>query len=163
LALEFGTRELAYNTRGDVQSALVAILPTPRAPTIENANLAKKKKASRLDNDKWTFLSNHTHVAICIARQPDVLLREVAAKIGITERAVQRIVTDLDEAGYLTRIKVGRRNRYRIHGERRLRHRLMQHQDLGTVLELAKPGRKKKATTAKKPSKKKPAKRARRK
>lgn len=75
----------------------------------------------------WTFLTNHAHVLFCIAQDPEVRLRDVAARVGITERAVQRIVTDLDAEGYLTVFKEGRRNRYRVHHERPLRHPIERH------------------------------------
>lgn len=70
----------------------------------------------------WTFLSNHGHVLICLALNEDDTMREVAMKVGITERAVQRIVTDLEDAGVVSRERCGRRNRYRIHLASPLRH-----------------------------------------
>ncbi len=72
--------------------------------------------------DQWTFLTNHARVLLWIARDPEVRLRDVAAGIGITERAVQLIVADLEAAGYLTRTRVGRRNRYTIDDSVALRH-----------------------------------------
>lgn len=63
----------------------------------------------------WSFLTNHAHTLVCLARNPDQTLREVANNIGVTERAVQRIVSDLEQAGVLTRHRLGRRNRYEIH------------------------------------------------
>ncbi|RJL24245.1 helix-turn-helix transcriptional regulator [Bailinhaonella thermotolerans] len=71
---------------------------------------------------RWTFLTNHARVLLEIARDPNVRLRDIAASIGITERAAQSIVSDLEEAGYLTRIRVGRRNHYNIDRTRRFRH-----------------------------------------
>jgi predicted transcriptional regulator len=70
----------------------------------------------------WTFLTNHMHVLLCIVRDPDIRLRDLAAKVGITERAAQRIVTDLVKEGYLERSRVGRRNQYVVHAELPLRH-----------------------------------------
>ncbi|MEO1232334.1 MAG: winged helix-turn-helix transcriptional regulator [Myxococcota bacterium] len=70
----------------------------------------------------WTFLSNHAHVLLCLARTPNMRLREVSEKVGITERAVQRIVADLQDEGYIEIHKEGRRNRYVIHLDRSLRH-----------------------------------------
>jgi DNA-binding MarR family transcriptional regulator len=70
----------------------------------------------------WTFLTNHSHVLVLLARAPDALLREVAAKVGITERAVQRIVAELAEGGYLRIQRVGRRNRYHVVDRLPLRH-----------------------------------------
>ena len=63
-----------------------------------------RRSATNLD---WTFLSNHAHVLICLAQEPEVRLREVAARVGITERAVQHIVADLEEGGYLSRKRKG--------------------------------------------------------
>ena len=82
----------------------------------------------------WTFLTNHSHVLLCIADNPDVLLREVATRVGITERATQRIVAELESDGYLSHVKVGRRNRYEVHPERPLRHPLEDHLEIGALL-----------------------------
>ena len=84
----------------------------------------------------WTFLSNHTHVLVCIARDPAVTMREVADHVGITERAVQRIVRDLVDDGYLTRQREGRHNVYGVRAERPLRHHLERSTDLGALLEI---------------------------
>ncbi len=84
----------------------------------------------------WTFLTNHSHVLICLARDPSARLRDVADEVGITERAVQRIVTDLENGGVLTRTREGRRNRYSIHGERRLRHPVESHRSVLDLLSL---------------------------
>lgn len=70
----------------------------------------------------WTFLSNHGHVLVALSRDPSARLRDIAEAVGITERATQAIVRDLEEGGYLTKVKVGRRNEYRLHPHRRLRH-----------------------------------------
>ncbi|WP_084965767.1 helix-turn-helix transcriptional regulator [Thermoactinospora rubra] len=70
----------------------------------------------------WTFLTHHARVLLEIARDPQVRLRDIAARIGITERAVQGIVTDLHEAGYLTRTKVGRRNHYTLNLDQSFRY-----------------------------------------
>jgi predicted ArsR family transcriptional regulator len=69
----------------------------------------------------WTFLTNHAHVLLCIASDPEVRLRDVATTVGITERAAQRIVTELVDDGYLERRRVGRRNAYRVNANRPLR------------------------------------------
>lgn len=70
----------------------------------------------------WTFLTNHTHVLLCIAKDPTIRLRDVATLVGITERAAQSIVADLVAEGYLTRSRVGRRNVYDVHQHAPLRH-----------------------------------------
>ena len=82
----------------------------------------------------WTFLTNHAHVLFCLTRNSDTRLRDVAAEVGLTERATQRIVTDLVEAGYLERRREGRNNTYVVHGEMPLRHPLEQHRSIGEVL-----------------------------
>jgi hypothetical protein len=84
----------------------------------------------------WTFLSNHSHVLLCIAREPEVRLREVAHRVGITERAVQRIVADLEEGGYLSHSREGRRNHYEVHLDRPLRHSIESHREVGVLLNL---------------------------
>jgi predicted transcriptional regulator len=89
---------------------------------------------SGMATGSWTFLTNHSHVLLCIAADPDVLLREVAAQVGITERATQRIVAELEAAGYVSHVKVGRRNRYEVHSELPLRHPLEDHLEIGALL-----------------------------
>lgn len=89
------------------------------------------------DNEKgWRFVTNHTQVLLCIARDPDVRLRDVAEMVGITERAVQRIVTDLVEAGFLQRQRVGRRSRYVIDRGVEMRHPAQAGHDIGELLAL---------------------------
>lgn len=70
----------------------------------------------------WTFLTNHAHVLLCLAKDPAARMRDVAVQVGVTERAVQRIVADLEEAGYLRRERTGRQNHYEIHSTLPLRH-----------------------------------------
>jgi len=70
----------------------------------------------------WTFLTNHGHVLLAVARDPDARLREIAVRVGITERAAQLIVSDLEVAGYLSKQRVGRRNRYVLHPGQPFRH-----------------------------------------
>jgi predicted DNA-binding transcriptional regulator YafY len=82
----------------------------------------------------WTFLSNHTHVLVCLAADGDLTLREVALRVGVTERAVQRIVSDLELAGVLERTRDGRRNAYRIDPGVPLRHPLESHRRIGDLL-----------------------------
>lgn len=98
----------------------------------------RKKKAEEAirEEPSWTFLTNHAHVLICLAREPESVLRQVAISVGITERAVQRIVTDLEEAGYLERRKEGRRNVYRLLLSRPLRHTVESNCNVGELVEL---------------------------
>lgn len=84
----------------------------------------------------WTFLTNHAHVLVCLSRQPDITLREVAVAVGITERAVQRIVRELEDAGVLRREREGRRNRYHVTGTQPLRHPLEAHRTIQDLLEM---------------------------
>lgn len=84
----------------------------------------------------WTFLSNHAHVLVLLPRSPSLVLREVAEKVGITERAVQRIIADLEAGGIIVRERMGRQNRYRIRAEKSLRHPLESHRTVGDLLAL---------------------------
>ena len=84
----------------------------------------------------WTFLTNYTHVLLCLYRQPDHRLRDVAVAVGITERMVQRIVAELVETGYLHIEKEGRCNRYTVNSELRLRHSLEMQHTIGELLSL---------------------------
>lgn len=85
---------------------------------------------------RWTFLTNHGHVLLCLARSPALTLREVAVAVGVTERAVQRIVADLEEAGYLTRRRAGRHNEYEFNPDQPMRHDVEAHQSVQVLLRL---------------------------
>ena len=85
----------------------------------------------------WTYLTNHTHVLICLAQDSEMRLRDVAEKVGITERAVQRIVAELEEAGALTRVRDGRRNHYEVHSDAQLRHPIEAHRTIRELIALA--------------------------
>jgi predicted transcriptional regulator len=85
---------------------------------------------------RWTFLTNHAHVLIALHSDPELVLREVAAKVGITERAVQRIVQELEEEGFIRRERVGRKNRYQVLVKEPLRHPLESHRNIGDLLKL---------------------------
>ena len=87
----------------------------------------------------WRFLTNHTQVLLCIARDPDARLRDVADEVGITERAAQRIMADLVEAGFVERERVGRRNRYVVNRDRQMRHPAQLGHEVGELLELLEP------------------------
>lgn len=82
----------------------------------------------------WTFLTNHAHVLLAIDADPDLRLRDIAERVGITERAAQRIVTELEESGYLSVRREGRRNVYRIQRSRPLRHPTEAHHRIGQLL-----------------------------
>lgn len=85
---------------------------------------------------RWTFVTNHTQVLLCIARDPDVRLRDIATRIGITERATQRILADLVDAGYVKRRRQGRRNSYTVNPDMRMRHPAQTGHDIGEVLDI---------------------------
>jgi predicted transcriptional regulator len=84
----------------------------------------------------WSFLTNHARVLLCIARDPGVRLRDIAARLGITERTAYSIVTDLVKAGYVVREKDGRRNRYQIQGHLPLPEPTSQERTVGEILAL---------------------------
>ena len=87
----------------------------------------------------WTFLSNHSHVLLCIASDPQIRGRDIAERVGITERSAQSIIADLVDAGYLTREKVGRRNHYEVHADQPLRHPVEQGNPVAELLRLVEP------------------------
>ncbi len=76
------------------------------------------------DIPSWTFLTNHAHVLIAISRNPDLRQRDISYLVGITPGAVQRIISDLENEGYIRSERVGRRNRYEVIGAGALRHPL---------------------------------------
>jgi DNA-binding IclR family transcriptional regulator len=89
----------------------------------------------------WTFLTNHTQVLLCLARDPEMRLRDVADTVGITERATQRILADLVEAGYVERRRLGRRNHYKINRDHAMRHVAQLGYQIGGLLDLLERGR----------------------
>jgi len=88
----------------------------------------------------WTFFSNNAHVLVCLTQTPQPTTREIAVQVGITERAVQRIVRRLVEAGVLTIKKDGRRNNYQINLNQQLRHPLESHKTIGEFIRLIDSG-----------------------
>lgn len=85
----------------------------------------------------WTFLSNHAHVLIALAKDPTMRVRDLAIVVGITERAVASILADLEEAGVLVRERSGRRNVYTIEDGSPLRHPVEGHRKVRDILLLA--------------------------
>jgi predicted transcriptional regulator len=85
---------------------------------------------------RWDFLTNHAHVLTCVARDPGIRVRDIAAAVGITERAAHRILSELVEEGYVQRQRTGRRNRYQVVPELPLRHPLVQEREIGDLLEV---------------------------
>ncbi len=92
------------------------------------------KSANPTDVD-WTFLTNHAHVLLTIASNPTLRLRDIAVIVGITERTIVGILSDVEEAGYIKRQKIGRRNQYVLHRSRPLRHPSPAHHQVGELLE----------------------------
>lgn len=101
---------------------------------------SSKYGGRRLDHHEagWTFFSNHGHVYFLLAINENMVLREVAAKVGITERSVLSIVQDLEAAGYIKREKIGRSNKYRIVPRKTLRHPLESNVQLKDLVDLVK-------------------------
>jgi DNA-binding Lrp family transcriptional regulator len=92
----------------------------------------------------WTFLTNHAHVLICLAQAPGARIQEIAGKVGITYRAVQRILDELEEAGYITRARKkddARSNEYRVNVNLPLRHPIERHRAVAALLELGSAAR----------------------
>ena len=83
----------------------------------------------------WTFLTNHAQVLLCLAETPDIRLRDVAERVGITERATQRILAELIEGGYVQAERIGRRNRYTVDREHAMRHSAQFGYEIGALLE----------------------------
>ena len=100
--------------------------------------------SEEIERPSWTFLTNHGHVLVCIAMDPGIRGRDIAARVGITERAAQSIIADLVAEGYITRTRVGRRNRYEIHPDLPFRHPVEGGHPIGELLRalaVPKPGR----------------------
>ena len=92
------------------------------------------KKGRGRPRTEWNFLSNHGHVLVCIAMDSDTRLRDIATRVGITERAVFGIVEDLERGGIIERLRVGRRNRYIVNVDQPLRHDLISEHTVGDLL-----------------------------
>ena len=85
---------------------------------------------------RWTFLTNHTHVLAVLDSNPNIVVRQIAIEVGITERAVQRIIQELEEGGFISRKKVGRQNQYQVRPNKSLRHPIEAHRKIGDILKL---------------------------
>jgi predicted ArsR family transcriptional regulator len=92
--------------------------------------------AGNVPSRRWTFLTNHAHVLLCIAANPDARIRDIAEQVGITERAAHRIVTDLGKEGYISATKVGRRNTYQVHAGESFRHPMLREHEIGELVDL---------------------------
>ena len=89
-------------------------------------------------NPSWTFLTNHSHVLLFLSQNPSKRVRDIAIEVGITERAVQRIIVELEVDGYLKRFREGRRNIYKIISRKSLRHSVEKHRQVDDLIELIK-------------------------
>ena len=110
---------------------------TPKPPRNKAAAAPgepSKPQAASTPPPQWTIFSNHAHVLVCIVRNPEERVRDIAHKVGITERAVHRIIGDLEQAGVITRERLGRRNRYSVSLDRPLRHPLEAHRTIAEVI-----------------------------
>lgn len=117
---------------GKIYQQKVAELMNPKSGSI----LRKPREPREPRATNWTFLSNHAHVLILLAKEPEILLRDVADLVGITERAVQKIVADLEKSGFFKKEKIGRCNRYNINMKIPLRHPLEAHKQIGELLSI---------------------------
>lgn len=87
-------------------------------------------------NSKWTFLTNHSHVLLCLVQNPSIKMKEISKKVGITERAVQSIISDLRKEGYIDRERQGRSNTYQINTSKHLKHPIEEHKTLSDLIKL---------------------------
>jgi DNA-binding MarR family transcriptional regulator len=94
--------------------------------------------AKKTTSSTWTFLTNHAHILMCLAKNPSERIRDLALKVDITERAVQRIIVELETDGYLEHIRDGRRNVYRVLSRKPLRHDIEKHRQLHDLIKLIK-------------------------
>ena len=97
------------------------------------------KSSSGNTDHAWRFVTNHGHVLACVSTDPDIRLRDIADVVGITERTAAQIVGELEQAGYLTRVRRGRRNRYEVHDDLPLRHPRHRHRSVGDLLKFLEP------------------------
>lgn len=107
-------------------------LQTPEHPHADGESC----DCAQTRNAPWTFLTNHSHVLLCLAREPEQTLRHVSQCVGITERAVQRIVADLESAGIIARTRIGRNNTYSVNFDYQLRHDLESHKTVGDLMNM---------------------------
>ena len=93
-------------------------------------------KKDHHEKPNWTFLTNHAHVLLCLAKSSSMRIRDLALEVGITERAVQRILAELIEEGYVDKIKEGRRNIYKLQTKKPLKHPIEAHKNINDLLKL---------------------------
>jgi DNA-binding transcriptional ArsR family regulator len=105
------------------------------------ASSRKTQQDSEAPTSRWDFLTNHAHVLTCVAHDPGIRLRDIAAAVGITERAAHRVLSELVEEGYVLREREGRRNRYEVVADLPLRHPLVQGREVGDLLRVLMGGK----------------------
>lgn len=110
--------------------------PAAKKKTARKEAAARATSGSADFSTRWTFLTNHAHVLAVLHSNPQLVLRQVAIEVGSTERAVQRIIQDLEEGGFIRREKVGRQNRYQVLTNQSLRHPIEAHRKIGALLKL---------------------------
>lgn len=89
----------------------------------------------------WTFLTNHSHVLLCLAKDPYMRIRDLSASVGITERAVQRILAELAEGDFIDKTKDGRRNIYKLKADKALKHPVESHKQVKDLINLIYDGK----------------------
>ena len=101
-----------------------------------NSNSRNRSDTSGGAGSGWDFLTNHAHVLLCVAEDPGIRLRDIAAAVGITERGAHKVLSELVDEGYVLRERHGRRNRYKVKPELPLRHPLVQDREVGDLLKV---------------------------
>ena len=113
--------------------------------TKRNAYIAFRGREAGVSTDEtrtqptWTFLTNHLHVLACVARDPELRIRDIATRVRVTERAATQILSQLESAGYLTKTRIGRRNRYTVHGQLPMRHPQQNRRSVAEILRVIAP------------------------
>lgn len=97
---------------------------------------AAEPAADRAAGHHWTFISNHGHILLALAQDPEARMRDLADRVGITERAVHRLLGEMEQAGVIRRQKIGRRNTYSINRRVKLRHPIEEHRTVGDLIDL---------------------------
>ena len=112
------------------------ISPHVRGGVRDWSRRGEKTSVSETERRPWTFLTSHARVLILISQSPDIRVRDLAEMAGITERSTQRIIVELEEDGYLTHEKIGRRNHYTLSPDATLRHPREQTIDVRVLIDL---------------------------
>jgi hypothetical protein len=109
-------------------------------PAVESLTVQRTRTPEQHPSGGWMFLTNHAHVLLCLARDPDARVRDIAEVVGITERAAHRILADLIAEGYATSTRVGRRNHYKVNPRGKLRHPFFRNLSVGPLLDVLNTG-----------------------